>query len=81
VFLFSVEKKVLQQFGGSFAKQKRGTPLFLLFLFSTFYFIFEYGYIRTHLLYFFSFRDYFIFGYFTKISKKNIIVSRYIPEK
>jgi len=25
-------KKVLQRFGGSFAKQKRGTPLFLLFL-------------------------------------------------
>jgi hypothetical protein len=32
MFLFSVEKKVLQRFGGSFAKQKRGTPLFLLFL-------------------------------------------------
>jgi hypothetical protein len=31
MFYFSIEKKVLQRFGGSFAKQKRGTPLFLLF--------------------------------------------------
>jgi len=32
MFYFQLKKKVLQRFGGSFAKQKRGTPLFLLFL-------------------------------------------------